>query len=70
MLNSCLDQMRSVLGDFNTEHVLIDAAIEAGFDSEKALNLVLNSAGDILGECVMSDNKWLNYLKLSNDCLL
>ncbi|KAK2168907.1 hypothetical protein LSH36_13g08047 [Paralvinella palmiformis] len=40
-LYSCLEELRSVLGDNIPEHILIDAVLKANFDHEKALNSIL-----------------------------
>ena len=44
-LNSCLEELRNILGDSTPEHVLVDAVIKENFDLEKALNSILNTAG-------------------------
>jgi hypothetical protein len=44
-LNSCLEEMRNILGDTTPEHILIEAALRADFNSERALNDVLSSQG-------------------------
>ena len=43
-LNSCLEEMRSILEE-TSEMVLVEAAISAQFNPEKALNAVLNKQG-------------------------
>ena len=44
-LNSCLEELRNILGDSTPEHVLIDAIMKNNFEFEKALNSVLNTQG-------------------------
>ena len=48
-LNSCLEEMRNILGDSTPEHVLVDAIVTANFDYEKALNQVLGQQGIVNG---------------------
>ena len=44
-LNSCLEQIRSVLGDSTPDHMLIDAVLKQGFNHEKALDAILSQQG-------------------------
>eukprot|EP00057_Strongylocentrotus_purpuratus_P018943 XP_011673417.1 PREDICTED: uncharacterized protein LOC591684 [Strongylocentrotus purpuratus] len=41
-LQSCLDEIRNVVGDTTPEHVLIDAVVANKFDYERALDAILN----------------------------
>lgn len=41
-LNSCLDQMREVLAESIPEQTMVQAVLEAKFDVQKALDLVLS----------------------------
>lgn len=41
---SCLEEVRNVIGDTVTEQTLVDAALSCDFNVEKVLNLVLNNA--------------------------
>lgn len=40
-LYSCLEEIRSVLGDSTPEHILTDAVVKADFNCEKALDTIL-----------------------------
>ncbi|ELT90052.1 hypothetical protein CAPTEDRAFT_178027 [Capitella teleta] len=42
-LNSCLEEMRNIVGETTPEHLMIDAVLRSDFNYEKALNDVLNS---------------------------
>ncbi|KAG8225168.1 hypothetical protein J437_LFUL002868, partial [Ladona fulva] len=42
-LQSCLEEVRNVIGDSVSEQSLIDAALSCDFNFEKVLNLVLNN---------------------------
>lgn len=44
-LNSCLEEMRNILGDTVPEHIMIEAVLRADFHYEKALNDLLNAQG-------------------------
>ena len=44
-LNSCLEEMRNILGESVPEHIMIDAVIRHNFEHDKALNDVLNQQG-------------------------
>lgn len=41
-LNSCLEEMRNILGETVPERVMVDAVIKSSFDQEKALNAILS----------------------------
>lgn len=43
-LNSCLEEVRNVLGESLPEHILIDTIIKQNFDLEKSLNQLLNQS--------------------------
>ncbi len=47
-LNSCLEELRNVLGDSTPEHIMIEAVIEQNFNFEKSLNSILNTSGNFL----------------------
>ena len=44
-LNSCLEELRNILGDSTPEHVMVDAVLKQNFDFQKSLNAILNTAG-------------------------
>ena len=44
-LNSCLETMRSIVGDSVSEAALTDAVIATDYNSEQALNIVLSTQG-------------------------
>ena len=46
-LNSCLEELRNILGDSTPEYVMVDAVIKQNFDFEKSLNSILNTAGNV-----------------------
>ena len=41
-LNSCLEEMRNILGESSPECVLVQAAVACSFDPEKAVNSILD----------------------------
>ncbi|XP_065338956.1 protein HBS1 isoform X2 [Cloeon dipterum] len=43
-LQSCLDEIRNVIGDSTPERVLIDTIVKNGFDIHRSLDAVLNSS--------------------------
>ncbi|XP_074642147.1 HBS1-like protein isoform X3 [Tubulanus polymorphus] len=43
-LNSCLEEMRNIIGDSVPEHTMVDAVVKSDFNLEKALDQVLNKA--------------------------
>jgi len=49
-LRSCLEEMRSVIGDSIPEHILIDSVLKNEFNFSKALDDVLNSAASATGQ--------------------
>ena len=51
-LNSCLEEMRNIIGDSTPEHIMIDAIIKTDFDYEKALNHVLVQQGTFLSSFI------------------
>ena len=55
-LQSCLDEIRNVVGDTAPERLLVDATLRAGFDINRALDIVLNAttnSGEILYFCTV-----------------
>jgi len=49
-LRSCLEEIRSVIGDSIPEHILIDSVLKNEFNFSKALDDVLNSAASATGQ--------------------
>lgn len=45
-LQSCLDEIRNVVGDSAPEHVLVNTILRCGFDIHKSLDQVLNTTAD------------------------
>ena len=44
-LNSCLEELRSIVGETTPEQQLIGACISCNYDVEKVINMVLNKQG-------------------------
>ena len=61
-LNSCLEELRNILGDSTPEHVLIDAIMKNNFEFEKALNSVLNTQGTKYFDLSFIDGKRNLYI--------
>ena len=45
-LNSCLEELRSILGESVPEHVMVDTVIKHNFSLETALNDLLLQQGE------------------------
>ncbi|XP_071446392.1 uncharacterized protein HBS1 [Hetaerina americana] len=46
-LQSCLEEVRNVIGDSIAEQTMIEAVLSSDFNVEKALNMVLNNATEV-----------------------
>ena len=46
-LNSCLEEIRSILGESVPEHVMVDTVIKHNFTLEAALNDLLAQQGEL-----------------------
>ena len=46
-LNSCLEEVRNVLGDTVPEHILIDTIMKHGYSLDLTLNELLNQQGEL-----------------------
>ncbi len=47
-LNSCLDELRNILGESTPEHIMVDMVVKNNFNYEKALSAILAIQGEKL----------------------
>ena len=46
-LNSCLEEIRNILGESVPENVMVDTVIKSNFSLDRALNELLSQQGNV-----------------------